>query len=216
MPTIQQIVDYADRKYENTETDANKVSDLNDIHTNVYVKIAKLKNKYEIYETDTVADQLTYSLPSDCSLDNIIAVKVSRSTTITSSTAWNTYEYAGLNDDTAVGYWYGDAGTSVIALLDYDMPIAATGYSIRIFYYKRPNTLTSSDMTVIPELDADYHDLLKYGLIQAIASQGANPDTEIADYWQKKFDEFMVDVERNLSEKYNTNPTQSSQCEEYW
>ena len=216
MPTIQNIMDYANRKYPNTETNANKVIDLNDIHTNLYVKIARLKNKYEIYETQTIAGQLTYTFPENCSLDNIISVRVSRTTEITSATQWDNYEYAGLNDDTTVGKWYGDAGNGVIALLDYDRRIQNEGLSIRIFYYKRPNTLSSDDMIAVPELDEDYHDLLKFGLIQSIAAQGQNPDTEIADYWQKKFDEFLRDVEGSLSEKYNTNRTQSNQVSEYW
>lgn len=42
MPTVQQICDFADRKFPNSETDANKVSDLNDIYKRIYAKIPKL------------------------------------------------------------------------------------------------------------------------------------------------------------------------------
>jgi len=216
MSSIQQICDYADRKCYNSETDANKVSDLNDIHTEVFVKIARLKNEYEMYETFTVANQLTYSLPTNCTIDNIIAVKVAQTTTVTSSTEWDTYEFAGLNDDTTTGHWYGDAANQKISLLDDDLPITTAGLSIRIFYYKKPAALSSSNMSAIPELDTDYHSLLKYRLIQELASQGHNPDTEIADYWQKKYDEFMQTVEHNLNEKYNKTPNQNNQAEEWW
>lgn len=214
MSSVQQIIDYASRKYPNSETDTNKISDLDSLHKKIYVKLARLKNEYEIYETQTIANQLTYSLPSNCTIDNIISIRVSTSATITSSTEWEEYEYAGLNDDITVGYWYGDAGNDKIALTDYDRPITTADLSIRIFYYRTPNALTSTTDT--PELDSNYHDLLKYGLIQELASQGHNPDTEIADYWQAKFDEFMKEVENNLSEKYNKTPTQSNQVEEYW
>jgi hypothetical protein len=214
MPSVQQIINYTDRKYPNSETDTNKTSDLDSLHKKIYVKLARLKNEYEIYETQTIANQLTYSLPSNCTIDNIISIRVSTSTTITSSTEWDEYEYAGLNDDITVGYWYGDAGNDKIALTDYDRPITTADLSIRIFYYRTPNALTATTDT--PELDSNYHDLLKYGLIQELASQGHNPDTEIADYWQSKFDEFMKEVENNLSEKYNKTPTQSNQVEEYW
>lgn len=216
MPSIQQILNYVDRKYDNQETDANKVSDLNDIHKRIYTKIAMLKNEYETYETQTIADQLTYSLPSDCSLENIVAVKVPDSSTITSSTEWTTYKYAGLNDDTTYGYYYGDAGNNKIALVSYDRPINTADLSIRILYYKLPNALLSTNLSTIPELDEYYHDLLKYGLIVELANQGQNPDTEIADYWQAKYDEFMRDVEDNLSKKYQINPIQSTQVREWW
>lgn len=207
MPTIQQICDYADRKYPNSETYANKVSDLNDIHKRVYVKIAKLKNELEIYETQTIADQLTYTLPSDCSIDNLISVKVSQTTAITASTEWDDYEFAGVNDDTTSGYWYGDGGNGLIALLKDDLPIATAGLSIRLFYWKRPNALSSSDMSATPELDEDYHDALKFQLVSELASQGQSPDTEIADFWQRKADEFLAEVEENLLDRYKKAPT---------
>jgi hypothetical protein len=216
MPTVQEICDYADRKYPNSETAANKVSDLNDIHSEVFVKIARLKNEYEIYETSTVADQLTYSLPSNCTIDNIIAVKVSKTTTISSSTEWNDYEYAGLNLETTIGRYYGYSPDQKIALLNDDLPISTTGLSIRIFYYKKPSALSSSNMSAVPELHEDYHNLLKYGLIQALASQGHNPDTEIADYWQKKYDEFMDAVVKNLSDRGSKMSTNSAQAQEWW
>jgi len=216
MPSIQQICDYVDRKFPNTETDANKVSDLNDIHKSVYVKIKRLKSEFEIYETITIADQLTYALPSDGSVDNIIALKVAQSSPVTASTKWDTYEFAGVNDDTTTGHFYSDATNNVVSLLVDDLPIATAGLSIKIFYYKRPNALSSADMTAIPELHEDYHDYLKFQLVSEMASQGDNPDTEIADFWQRKADEFLKDIESSLSDRYNKTPTQSSQCEEWW
>jgi hypothetical protein len=214
MPSVQQILDYADRKYPNQETDANKIIDLDDLHKKIYVQIARLKNDYEIYETTTVADQLTYALPSNCTIDNIITVEVSQSTTITASTEWNTHDYAGLKDDIDNGYFYGRATSSTIALTADGLPINTAGLSIRIFYYKTPNAL--SVVTDTPELDSDYHDLLKYGLIQSLASQGHNPDTEIADYWQNKYDEFLQEVKDSLSDRENSAPNQSNQVEEHW
>lgn len=215
MPTVSQIITFADRKYPNQETDANKIIDLDGIHKAVYVKIARLKNQNEIDGgTTTTANQLTYPLPSNCTIDNIIAIKVSQTTTITSSTEWDTFEYAGLNDDISSGNWYGRATDSVFALVKDGLPITTAGLSIRIFYYKTPNALSA--VTDTPELDSDYHDLLKFGLIQTLASQGHNPDTEIADFYQAKYDKFIEDVESSLSDRDNKAPSQSSQVIEYW
>jgi hypothetical protein len=228
--TVQNIIDFADRKYPNSETDANKVSELNDIHTEIFVKIARLKNEYTYSEDTTAASQLIYELPTDCTVDNIIAIRVSKSTTIVtpeiewSTDEWDTFEYAGLNDDITTGYYYGfSAETNVgevvcgtYSLIKDGLPIATKGLTIRLFYYKKPTALSEESMSDIPELHEDYHSLLKYGLIQSLASQGHNPDVEIADYWQKKYDEFMGDVIKNLSDRYSKTPTQSNQCEEYW
>jgi hypothetical protein len=216
MPSVQQILDWVDRKYPNTETDANKVIDLNEIHKKVVLKLSRIKNDFSMTSDTTIADQATYTLPSDCSLDNIIAIRVSQSIAITSTTEWEEYKYAGVNDDVTYGHRYGSGGAGVYALLDEGAPISTAGFSIRIFYYKNPVELLSTNLTAIPELDANYHDLLKFGLTSDLASQGHNPDTEIADFWQAKYDEFMRDVEANLNEKYSSRPTQSTQCREVW
>lgn len=216
MPTIQEIINYAERKYHSSETDINKVSDLNDLHIKIYVKIARLKNEYKVYETTTGENQLIYSLPDNCSIDNIITVKISQSTEINSFTAWDECDYAGLKDNTESGFYYGDAGDNKIAIIQDGLPITTEGLAIAIFYFNKPAALTSGNMSAIPELHSDYHDLLKYGLIQELASQGHNPDTEIADYWQARYDDFMKDVEANLSDKYNKAPTQANQASEWW
>ena len=78
-------------------------------------------------------------------------------------------------------------------------PIDTAGYEIRIYYFRTPNTLTATTDT--PQLEDQYHNLLKYGLISMIASQGHNPDTQIADYYQRKFDEQFMIVEQNISKK---------------
>lgn len=216
MPTIQQIIDYVDRKYPNSETDANKVSDLNDSHKRVFVSLARLKSETEKYEDTTIANQLTYNLPSDCHIDDVALVKVSQTTEISSSTEWDTFEFAGIKDDVSVGNYYGDGGNGLISLVQDDLPITTAGLSIRIFYYKRPNALSSSDMDATPELDEDYHDVLKFQLIAELASQGHNPDTEIANFWQAKADEFLREIEESLSDRYNKAPTQSCQAEEWF
>ena len=214
MATIQEIITYADRKYPNQETDANKILDLNDMHKHIFTKISRLKNEFEIYETDTIEDQLTYGLPSDCLLSNIIAIKVSPSTTVTNATKWNEFDFAGLNDDIESGYFWGDGGSSLFSLVYNGLPLTQTGLSIRIFYYPEPAELTV--VTQTPDLDAYYHSLLKYALIQDLASQGQNPDTDIADYWQIKYDEFMKETEDSLNERYNATPTSDNQVEEVW
>lgn len=216
MSTVQEIINYADRKYPNQETVANKIEDLNDIHNELFIKIAKLKHAYEQHEFYTVSNQMTYILPSNCHIDNIIkdGVKVATDLTVTANTTFDTYEYAGLNDDIDSGNYYGDGGNGTIDLVKDGKPISTTGYSVRLFFYARPTPLTAATDT--PDLDSDYHALLKYGLIQSLASSGNNPDTEIADYYQRKHDDFFKEVEDSLNDKFNKTPTQSNQAKEYW
>jgi hypothetical protein len=211
MPTVRAIIDWVDRKVHNSETDANKIIDLNGIQDEIFVRLSRLRHDHEIYTDTTVADQLSYNLPSNCTIDNIICIKVS---TDSGATDWDTYEYAGLLTDTTTGKYYGIGTSSTYILLDDDAAISTAGLSIRIFYYKTPAALTA--VTDTPELYSQYHNLLKYALCQSIASQGANPDTEIADYWEKKYNEFFDMVEANLTEKFNSAPATTTQLKEVW
>ena len=211
MPTVQEIITWVDRKYPNSETDANMIIDLNGIQDEVFVKLSRLRHDHEIYADTTVADQLSYNLPSNCTIDNIIAIKVS---TDSDATDWDTYKYAGLLTDTSTGKWFGIGTDSTYILLDDDAAIDTADLSIRIFYYKTPAALSA--VTDTPELYSQYHNLLKYALCQTLAAQGQNPDTEIADYWQRKYDEFFEQVEANLTEKFNSAPATTTQIEEVW
>jgi hypothetical protein len=218
MPTIQQIIDYADRKFENSVSDANKILDLDDIHTRLFVKIQRLKHDVEFEDMDTtIADQATYSLPTKCHIENIVTdgISVSQSVTITTSTEWDKFTYAGLNDDIESGNYFMNAGNGDIAIFKDGEPLQTTGLTIRVFFYKRPTALTS--VSQVPELDTDYHDLLKYKLIQMIASEGHSPNQEIANYWENEYQEYLKEVMDDLSSKYTNTPGESlNVCNEYW
>jgi hypothetical protein len=68
----------------------------------------------------------------------------------------------------------------------------------------------------VPNLNPDYHVLLKYALINSAASQGNNPDTEIADFYQRKFDERLKKIKDDISERYSQTPNQTAQAKEWW
>lgn len=218
MPLVSAIIAYADRKFPNTETEANKISDLNDIHKALYVKLTRLKNDITVDATDyTVADQLAYSLPDYCTFDNIVSVKVAQTTGApTNATLWDTFEYAGANESKEVGDWYAidETDNTKIALWRDGLPITTASLYIKIYFYARPVEITTRTQT--PSLHADYHDLLKYRLIQTLASQGANPDVEIADYYQDMIDEFMRDVQGSLADRDHNASGNSNQVNEYF
>jgi hypothetical protein len=97
-------------------------------------------------------------------------------------------------------------------------PIVTAGLTLRIWYYPSPAELASDEagLAASPELDEDYHDLLIYALVNYLASIGDNPDTQVADYWQAKYDELMAKVKSDLINDYSARPTQSTQSKEWW
>jgi hypothetical protein len=208
--TVQDIITYANRKFSNSESDANKIIDLDGIHKRIFLKLSRLTNSYVKHEDVTIADQLTYTLPTDCLPENIILIQVSDST----GENWYDFKYAGLKDYISDDrYWTKDT-VGTYALLEYGEVVSENDRGIVIYYYKTPTTLSAVNNT--PELNPLYHDLLKFALIQEIASQGHNPDTEIADFYQRKYDEFMREVESNLYDAASSRPTRRCVAEEDW
>lgn len=213
MSTVQEIIDYADRKFPTTETTANKVIDLNNIYVDDFIKIKKLSNDVSIFEDVTVAEQVFYALPTNCRISDVLKVVVARDS---SAEEFDTYTYAGIKDEMDLGYYFGPIEGNNYFLLKDGEPIPTSGLTLFIYYYKRPALLSASALSAIPELDSDYHSLLKYGLIAELASQGHNPDTEIADYWQRKHDEKLKDIFDSLAARYDSTPLQIKQINEYW
>lgn len=229
MSTIREIIDWADRKYPNSESDANKVIDLNDIHKEVYIRISKAKNEREIWsfttevitnEDGSIVGIPAYDLPADCKIELIDSVKISQTVSPSSPESYVDCDYAGIDDDIASGYFYFDSGVNpdtgynMIGLANDGDVINTADLEVRVYYTKRPEVIDA--VTDTPSLDPDYHALLKYALVNSLASQGNNPDTEIADFYQKKYDDFLKIIEDDIEQKYNKTPNRISQNVEQW
>ena len=107
--TVQEIINWVDRKYFNKETDANKIIDLNVHYKNLFNRMQQLTDSFEIAESYTIADQATYNLPTKAKIYTIKKILVSRVTydEIDSGTEWDEYKYAGLSDIIDYGTYYG-------------------------------------------------------------------------------------------------------------
>ncbi len=218
MPTVQQIIDYVDRKYPNTVTTANKVIDLDSIHKKIFMELNKLSNNYTSANVLTVADQKVYDLPSNCKHPNIVRIETSNTDTITDSTIWTVHNYKGLNNDRIGGYTYSYVSPTEFSIENNGYAVKEDGLVIRIFFYPYPVTLTSdvTGLVATPQLDVDYHDLLKFALISDIASEGQYPDADIADYWQARYDELMKTIKDSMSSDSTVFPVTSLQIKEEW
>jgi len=214
--TVQNIIEWVDRKYPNQETDANMIDDLNVIYRELFNEIQYLTDSYIIYEGLTISGQITYSLPTRSKIYGIQKMLISEDTTanVTTSTVWNEANYAGLSSDLGSGYYYGRVAEDTFALVYNGGAPTTSNLVIKIFYYKIPETLSA----VTDELDLDdrYANLLRYRLVNSIASQGANPDTEIADYYEVKYQEEMERCIGDLNNRFNNAPNEDTQVKEWF
>ena len=202
MSTSAQIISWATLFFPNSVSDANQIIMLDHAHKELYNKIKRLKYEFSMNgDHVTIADQFSYTKPTDCDFDQIFMIQVSQDTqaNIDDDTVWDTYEYASLEQDISSGHYWGRASDTAFCLLEDGDPIDTAGYEIRIYYYRTPNSLTATTDT--PQLETQYHNLLKYKLIAMLASQGHNPDTQIADFYQRQFDEEFEAIKKNIEKK---------------
>lgn len=211
MSSLSQIITFLDRKCpDHGESNANICSDLNDLHNDIFIQLQRLMNHIEIYQaSDTIADQLSYTLPSNCRIEDILQIEVA---TDASDTDFDKFTYKGIMDENNLsGNYFGRYTDTTYWLMQDGEPISTSGLTVLIYHYKRPTQFDSSDLSVIPDLDPDYHDLLKFGIVQAMYEQGAHPNTELADYWQRKFEEKMIRVRNAIQDRYTNAPNISHQ-----
>ncbi len=211
---VQDIIDWADRVYPNKISTSDKVVDLDMLHKEVFLDIKRLTNDYTMAEIETVNGQLLYDLPDNCSSINILSITLSSSETIDYNTEWNVVNKSTIVDDISVGYYYSIAPRGLIAISIDGQPVSTDGLYIRIYYYKNPTTLVYT--TDIPDLKSLYINILKYKLVQMIASQGDNPDNEVANYWQSKSEEELLKINSHLKDELNADGVEPKQIEEFW
>lgn len=195
--TLAEILTKIKRYYPKaaTWTDAEIVSIINDEQREIFREM-QLK---DMYEFETVANQWSYSLPSNCEIAFLEYVGLTTDSTITSDTSFQEYTYAELNDK-MTGYRYFDAFNGLIGL--YPMP-DTTGWNIRLIYRKRPKLLDSTKQTETPELKEDWHRIFVYGAIAEIAGSGSNPDITTANNYTQKYNALMSEIKLA---KYNNRP----------
>ena len=214
--TLQEIINYVDRKKPNSETNANKVIDLNKLQLEIFMKINALTYNVTMSTDTTVADQSEYDLPTNCRIENVRFIEVE---TEESSDEYDKYLYEGpQEEDLSYDKIFKRGSTNLkYSLLDEQEYLGTADLTIRVYYYPRPSLLSASTLTAEPDLEEEYHPLLCYGLIVELCNQGNYPDVEMANYYQSKYDEFFRDVISNLeNNNINSGSLRVKEVKERW
>jgi hypothetical protein len=191
MPTVQEIVDKIDRKYPNGATDAQKVDLIDTWQKRIF-------RKYRIptsAEYEILADTYAYNLGIKPRLifDVLVdGVSIPRKSLIGSST------------DSSTFYTFIDNFIRIY-------PTPTEDGTLAIYYYGTPATVTSANMSAIPELDEDFHDLLVYGPCKELAEDDQRYDVSTGFAIQ------YTDLESDLSELFEVLPeVETVQVESGW
>lgn len=180
MPTLKEIISDVDVRMPNRFTDKDKVNWINSFQRTLFRKL----DLPGIYRTQTVIGQALYELPPSCGTDLIDSVVLDGST----------LEYRSMDDVIISAFYY----TVEKQIGIYPEPVE-TGLPITIFYKKRPVILTTGDMEAIPDLDEDYHELIKLHLFVTMAK--ANEDPELANAYTYDYQELYTELRMDLIDK---------------
>ena len=211
--TLTQIIAKAAERYTTARTSANQGAAICDIQRQLFVKLGILKPQYETFVTTTIADQASYSLPSDCRIENVWGIQIEE----TSGGEYEDYQYAPFDQQNVYGNYYTrGASDDTFYLFKDGEAIPTAGLEIQIFYYPRPVNFDGSDLTVVPALDTDYHDYFWMKLIEDNASLGDYPDFVVAKAWRNEADLYFKDIKDSLSERLDAASPMMKQCKEYY
>jgi hypothetical protein len=181
MSTVQEILTDIDVRIPNSFTNAQKIGWINEILLQIYKYMNS--DEKEMCTFLTVLDQLTYLLPLNLTLDEIITVSISNETTISSDTVFTVYEFKGPNEELN-GNNYFDALNGLIGI--YPIP-DTTGYTVNILYEKKPDLLSATALTAIPGIDEKYHNILTFYCCNVIAKSGNNPKVTLSNNYAVDF-----------------------------
>lgn len=215
MATVGEIIDFVDKIYPKSINVAGEVviPILNDIHNDVHLELAKFKKNPQLGVI-----QLGSSLPHIISLvdtnvvikDKMFLAKNNENCLLSSDEKIKLVEFGEFYYDDK--YYYNITSESSITILkngECATDLLDKGYThAKYIYYPNPNTL--DDLNDIPNLDSKYHDLLKFKLIQRLASMGENPDADVANYWDAEYKELLQKVKEHSETDKTNNPISES------
>ena len=210
MATLGEVLTYIDTVLPNKVSNTLKIGLINDEQR----KIFKFMNPVGMATFTTIGDQFSYNIPSDCSIDLIQQVLVTSSTSsVDSETAFNNYEFAGLDQEMSGGNFYYDV-FGKIGL--YPVP-DKNGYTGRIIYSKRPVLFSSTnDSTVEFNTEADWIDVIKFKVMSRVAKCGNYPDIELANNYESDAMEIEKKLKMDRANKKMKNPRERISYTEGW
>lgn len=115
------------------------------------------------------------------------------------------YEYRQLEGMASSRFYYildGDLGI-------YPTPSEDIAEGLLIYHYQEPTALSSTDLTVTPDLDADFHSLLVYGTCKELAE--ADQRYDLANGFVQQYE-----AELDLFEEANQDTEPAQIQEEVW
>ncbi|PWV90263.1 hypothetical protein DFQ01_14439 [Paenibacillus cellulosilyticus] len=189
MPTIQQLLNTIDTTYRNSYSIAQKVEWMDVTQCQIFQKVPK-EAPPDTFPTQ--AGVAFYQLPSNCDRFGIKQVMIKRSV---GSSGFSTLPYLSIESGEQIG-----SATQFYSLLEDQLFInpmpteTDEGKAIYLIYNKRPAALSASDLTVTPDLEEDFQELLVLGCLERIAR--ARGEIDDKNNFATDYNALLADYER--------------------
>lgn len=203
MATVVEILADVDVRLPNSYTESWKLARLNDVQRKLG-KYLEVEDTYDFLASSSMA----YGMSTDIRTENITRVYTADTTAIasvTSTAVWTLHEYLG-EDDVLEGnkYYipnidhYNTTGFSTeISLYPESTEIRVA----RVYYNTLLTDLTTAAAGYTPLWNSEWHDILKYGVMEIIAKSGNNPDVELANNYRAEYNEILRDIKKDQATK---------------
>ena len=212
MATIVEILDDVDIRLPNTYTTSAKVGWVNDVQR----KIAKYLEVQKDYSF-VASSSMSYVLSTDIRLENIRHVYTGDSTKIadiSSTTIWKEHDYIG-SDNTLEGYKYYSPTIEHFNTTAYSTefclyPESTEVRVVKVYYDTILTDLTTAAAGYTPLWNDEWHDILKYGVLEIIAKSGNNPDVDLGNNYHQEYMNILKDIKLDQLKRKNRLP------DKYW
>ena len=183
MPTVQQILDDVKLvRYPPASVLTN--AQLLNFGNEILRKIWKWMNEDEIYRFNLIANQATYTLPTDGNdFDKITVIDIADDSTKESYTE---HFWRGLLNDNEGNYFY-KVSSTVFGL--YPVPDESITDGGVIYYGKKFTLMSDSDLTATPAVNEDYHSLIVNYICMKASEAGNNPDVVMRNNFAQCFND---------------------------
>ena len=186
--TVTELLALVDATHTNTESVANKVSFMN-------IALRGMSPYFGLVVEDdslvTVADQDAYSYPTGLTdVSQIISLAVANVEVPTTRYQYTQYSQSKRDDDPmwTNSYWQIIDSNGAKKLCLYPIPSTAD-LPIIIRFRKALTALSASALTVEPEFDSRFHDMLAFYCVHYLFAYGSNPDTTQANAYMQKYED---------------------------
>lgn len=174
--TLQEILEEIAEKYPHSMSNDSVIRKINLIQNELFRTTFRVKTM-AIY--DLQKDVFAYTLPFPRTNLSDVVVE------------GREYIYQDSKKESNIPFYY-FIGKEGIAL--YPTPDKDVSGGLALFYYVSPTELTADDLTVVPDLDKDFHLLLVYGALVQIAE--AYNDVSMVNNFTSKYNGLITEFHK--------------------